>query len=90
VCVVCPQPRKKKPFIDKKTAQHFVLVPRSLQDPLQQEAGVPQMVLVPAGGGPDVSDSASYIGSVRTDRRSVAPPRAMDEVDTLVRRVFVQ
>ena len=48
VCVLtCSQGRKKKPFIDKKKAQTFRLVPRSQQDPLFGEEEESQYVLKP-------------------------------------------
>jgi len=45
---VCSQQgRKKKPFIDKKKAQRFQLVPRSQRDPLCGDAEERQYVLKP-------------------------------------------
>ena len=42
------QGRKKKPFIDKKKAQRFQLVPRSQHDPLCGDTEETQYVLKPA------------------------------------------
>ena len=39
------QGRKKKPFIDKKKAQTYRLVPRSQQDPLAENVDEAQYVL---------------------------------------------
>ena len=47
------QPRRKKRFIDKKKAQKFILVPRSLQDPETYNDDASKFVLHPVGG-PDV------------------------------------
>lgn len=83
------QPRKKKPF-DRKSAQKFVLMPRSLQDPVLHTEGGSQFVLVPAGAGAgsggafDTSDTASYMGgSVRS--KATGRFQDYDEVDDMVR-----
>ena len=46
-CLPPLQGRKKKPFIDKKKAQKFHLVPRSQHDPLLGDSEEPQHVLKP-------------------------------------------
>lgn len=40
------QPRKKKPFIDRKTAKHYFVVHRSQQDPRYHEEDASKYVLV--------------------------------------------
>lgn len=42
------QPRKKKPFIDKKNSVTFHLVHRSQKDPLAADETAPQHVLLEA------------------------------------------
>lgn len=42
------QPRKKKPFIDKKNSVTFHLVHRSQKDPLAADDSAPQHVLMEA------------------------------------------
>ena len=80
------QPRKKKPF-DRKNAEKFVVMPRSFQDPVTHQEGGSQFVLVPVAKPEDRSDTASYMGSVRS-RKTAGPaqPSMYDEVDDMVRR----
>lgn len=40
------QPRKKKPFIDRKTAKHYYVVHRSQQDPRYHEDDASKYVLL--------------------------------------------
>ena len=81
------QPRKKKPF-DRKNAQKFVVMPRSLQDPVMHQEGGSQFVLVPvappAAGAGAFDDATTAMGSVRS-RKSAVRAGMYDEVDELVR-----
>ena len=51
--------KKKKPWINKKTATSYKLVYRGQDDPLSKEAGAPQMVLAPLAAADRDSDSSA-------------------------------
>ena len=56
--------KKKKPWINKKTATSYKLVYRGQDDPLSKEAGAPQMVLAPltaASRESDLSDDSDEL-----------------------------
>lgn len=74
------QPRKKKPFIDKKAAQKFSVVHRSQQDPSYYEEGSSKYVLMPADEA-----TAAAVAEANADREGGADAGAAARVPQLVR-----